>query len=265
MRIDDLSDKNDPNHTRLRYTRKLNNLANMVSTITNKFSALPRSQKIKVTAAAVFTLGLGTITAYNALQDDEYTQSQCPANELNTALWQGADDDKRVESIRNGERILATLDRDSTSYKVANAVLSYWRAGNSKHIPIPALDDEIADNPLVRNAQFIYNMRIDNYDAATQILTDAIDDKAVDCVQFWDTNNRRYNMAHRAVREQNYEAAYKIASHALTEDNATRSEFEWLAGYTKMLDDDADTAYTHFESARKIVSLQKNITIMRWH
>lgn len=165
--------------------------------------------------------------------------------QLDNALWAGGDDAQRQVSIARTQALLPSIT-DPHQKAVAEAVLGYW---NGQDVT-SSLSGDVAGESVVRYAQYIHYMRVDNYDKATETLLAAIHDDKLNCADKWDTNNRRYMLVHRLKRDKNYDDAYTIAAAHNAVSNGEKVKFEWMAGYLKLLQKDPETAITHFTTAR---------------
>lgn len=194
---------------------------------------------LAISASAAILLG------YDVKEEPAAT---CKLTPLEETLWSGGEDAKREKAISAIQSHLSSLNE--TERPVAEAVLGYWQAGSK--IGGYEASRSVAGNSVVRFAQFIHYMRSDQYTKATDTLQSAITSGAFDCADKWDSNNRRYMIAHRLLRNKDYEGAYQIASHHGSKLNITIAQFEWLAGYTKMRSHDAKSAAPHFQNALKV-------------
>ena len=204
------------------------------------------------------------------LQGDENPNAQCELsdwNELENILWQGGEDSERQNTIENAGIYIATNSANISEEEagVALVSLAYWDAGNNRNADFSELTSAHDNHPIVRYSKFIYNMRIDDYDAAQEALTDAIDNDALGCADKWDTNKRRYLLAHRAKRNGEMSAAYKIARNHNAEDTYTRVEMEFLAGEIKLREGDAEKAIDHFKEARSFSGTPISVSRMEYY
>ncbi|MAQ71908.1 MAG: hypothetical protein CL565_06910 [Alphaproteobacteria bacterium] len=208
--------------------------------------------------------------ASSLLQEDENPNAQCEVsdwNELENILWQGGEDAQREQVIENAGIYIATHSENISQDEVgvALATLAYWDAGNNGDADFSELSSSYDAHPIVRYSKFIYNMRIDDYDTAQNVLTDAIDDNALGCADNWDTNKRRYLLAHRAKRNGDMSTAYKIAQNHNAEDAYTKVEMEFLAGEIKLREGEPDMAAEHFKEARSASTTPISVSRMEYY
>jgi D-alanyl-D-alanine carboxypeptidase len=220
------------------------------------------SKTAKWGIGAALTLGV-SVLGLNTYLNRAYTESVCKTTPLTAMMWQGGDDAKRTETIQKIEQYLSTTDNRDDQI-LGEAALELLRA-NTNDVDVNSFDSDVAENSVIQYLSYINDMRGDRFDEALETITNAIDNRALDCAETgaWDTNNRRNNIIRYAFNNSHFDSAYKIASHIFSNDPTTQYQLNLWAGQIQLHPDtpdaDASTARMHFENARGLAESDVNI------
>jgi tetratricopeptide (TPR) repeat protein len=244
--------------------QKIDQLGFFLGHVYQGYNGLSNRAKAAILASALATTGVlgGTIYAVSQLPYDvkigtESVPDRENMDQLNP-LWRGGQDGLKEASTDEIKQIIPTL-KNEKEIKVYEAVLAYWENDSEK---IALIDEKTSQSNVVRYASFIHAMREDDFEKATQIISKAIEENDFDHPELWDSNNRRVNLTRWNMRQNNFEAAYLIASNVRIQSeqpSAARVELEWLAGSIQFKQEDFKKAESHFQKSLEASTISRSI------
>ncbi len=135
--------------------------------------------------------------------------------------------------------------------KLLETRVALRRGKNGVNKLIEALPDAMKSDPGLAYDRFRWRLRKDLWDSGEELIkARSTSREALGRPEAW--SHRRAMIARRAMRAENYEAAYTFASqHHLENSEDGYTDLEWLSGYLKLIYlKDADKAVEHFRRLR---------------
>ncbi len=157
---------------------------------------------------------------------------------IDTMLWRGR--------ITDAQRLISRLDEDWQA--LARARIALRRNSGNLDALIEAVPEELANHPGLAYERFRWRMGKGLTDNAIELLVaQSTSAEALGQPQAW--SNQRRQIARRAMRADNIDLAYTLASTHFTTSGIAFTDLEWLSGYLALRKmDDPVTAYRHFSN-----------------
>jgi len=200
------------------------------------------------TEAAQQTIRLAWLTLYLSKSERETIEKRYRKT-LAKLHWARADHLVWVGQFNQALALKPYLTGDQI--KLLETRVALRRGQNGVNKMIDALPKKMASDPGLAYDRFRWRLRKEIYDGGEELLrARSVSREALGRPEIW--SDRRSLMARRAMRAENYELAYELASlHRLEADEAGYTDLEWLSGYLKLIYlDDAEKAVEHFRRLR---------------
>ncbi|MEO1276032.1 MAG: lytic transglycosylase domain-containing protein, partial [Pseudomonadota bacterium] len=166
------------------------------------------------------------------------------ADRMDTLLWDG--------ELEAAEELLPMVSEEERA--LAKARIALQRRADGVDALIAAVPESLANHPGLAHDRFDWRMRKDRYDSSETLLLERSATAALlGRPDRW--ASRRRLLARRAMRQDRFQTAYRLASAHHLSEGSNFSDLEWLSGYLALehLDRSAK-AIEHFKTFRAAVT-----------
>ena len=212
--------------------------------LTEAFAAQGRTSDARSEAIRAWTtLRLGEYESAQLLEKFKGSLSRHHQRRLDFLLWEG--------HTRAAERMLPLVTPDQQ--KLARARIALQRASKGVDAAIEAVPDALRTDPGLTYDRFVWRVKKGRWDDAQELLVEQSASAAkLGRPEKW--GNRRRTFARRAMRAENNELAYFLASQHGLKTGSNYADLEWLAGYISLVKLNApEQAVRHFRNHRDAV------------